>query len=137
MWLSKVEKGPGVSGSRENKKELTEATENDNSNTEEVETKMMADAVEVDQGADGALENEGIMIEYELVHDVGVDSDYNGDYDSEIRIWMRYLARLANTKLLNWNANFKGKKPYFRHMYIQEILKDDEIYFRIAVYNPA
>ena len=38
---------------------------------------MIADVVEVDQGADGPWENDRIMIEYELVHDVGVDSDYN------------------------------------------------------------
>ena len=30
------------------------------------------------------MENEGIMIEYGLVHDVGVDCDHNSDYDSEI-----------------------------------------------------
>ena len=42
---------------------------------------MIADAVDVDQGADGALENEGIMTEYEVVHDVAVDSDYNSDYE--------------------------------------------------------
>ena len=64
------------------------ATENDNSNTEKVEPKMIADAVEVDQGADGART---VTVTVKL------------------GIWMRYLVRLIDTKLLNWNTNFKGK----------------------------
>ena len=64
-------------------KELTEATENGNSSTKEVEPKMVTDAVDIDQGGDGDLVNEGIMMEYELLHAVGVDGDHSSDYDSE------------------------------------------------------